>query len=291
MILVTGANGFVGSRLCHELADREVEVRALVRRAGTAPDRDGVTEVVGEFDDPDAAPGFVDGVDAVVTTVAPMGADQETQHRVSVDGTTMLAAVARDAGVGRLVHVSTCAVYDRDPEQGDVDETSAYVDDDGGAYAVTKRDADLELAELDGITRVLVRPPAIMGPGPTSVWNTLRPARLEEDPSSLAPNPDQTFAWVHVDDLARFLADVATGVATPGPADGDVTAVNVAAPDATWRDYLEPVATALGVEPTWSDEPAWTGRIIAERARSWGWTPTVTLEQAIRELVDDLDDR
>lgn len=288
MILVTGANGFVGSHLCRELADRDVAVRALVRRPGTAPDLPGVTEVVGEFDDPGAAPSFVDGVDAVVTTVAPMGSDHATQHRVTVEGTMVLATAARDAGVDRLVHVSTAAVYDRSPGVGDVDEAAAYVDDDAGAYSVTKRDADLALAGLEGITRVLVRPPAILGPGETSVWNTLRPAGIADDPAARRANPDTTLAWVHVTDLAQFLADAATGAFADQVGDGTVTAVNVAADGVTWRDYLGGVAAAVGVEPTWTDEPAWTGDVVAARARTWGWAPAVTFDEAMDELAAGL---
>lgn len=289
MILVTGANGFVGAHLCRELAGRSIPVRALVRRSGTAPDLPRVDEVVGNFDDPDQAPGFVADVDAVVTTVAPMGADHQTQHRVTVEGTLTLATAARDAGVDRLVHVSTTAVYSLTPDRGDVDEAAPYVGDDASPYAVTKRDADLALADLPGVTRIIARPPAILGPGDTSIWNTLRPARIGEDPSVLRPNPDATFAWVHVVDLARFLADAATDGLAPGPAEDDVTAVNVAAHGATWGDYLGRVAAALGVAPTWSDEPAWTGQVLSDRARSWGWDPGIDFDDAMAELVAGLD--
>jgi hypothetical protein len=51
------------------------------------------------------------------------------------------------------------------------------------------------------------------------------------------------------------------------------------------------VSRALGLEPLWDDDlPAWTGQILAERARSWGWTPTVTLDQALAELAGGLDE-
>jgi len=76
---------------------------------------------------------------------------------------------------------------------------------------VTKRDTDAALAEVDGLTRVLVRPPAILGAGETSVWNTLRPAAIRDDERARHAVPEQTFPWVHVDDLAAFAADVATG--------------------------------------------------------------------------------
>ena len=41
---------------------------------------------------------------------------------------------------------------------------------------------------------------------------------------------------------------------------------------------------ALGVTPTWDDGEAWTGQISADRARGWGWSPQVSLEDALAEL-------
>ena len=41
---------------------------------------------------------------------------------------------------------------------------------------------------------------------------------------------------------------------------------------------------ALGVEPVWDDGPAWTGQVLADRARSWGWQPTVGLPDALAEI-------
>ena len=294
VVVVTGANGFVGARVCAALIERGATVRAVVRRPGTAPDLDGVEERVGEFFEPGFAADVVRDAYAVVTTVHPMGTDRETQHRIGVEGTPVLARAARDAGVSRLVHISTAGVYDRSAGVGDVDETSPLVTDGAGVYAVTKRDTDAALARVDGLTRVLLRPPAILGSGDTSIWNTLRPAEVRDDETARRVVPGQTFAWVHVDDLAALVAEVATGrVASAsdpdrGPVVGGCTVVNVAAAPATARDYYATVAAAVGVEPAWHDAPAWTGRIVADRAHSWGWKPRVDLPTALREVEDGL---
>jgi nucleoside-diphosphate-sugar epimerase len=288
VVVVTGANGLVGSAVCRALVERSAQVRAVVRRAGTAPAFDGVSEQVGEFADEDFAREVTKGADAVVTTVHPMGSSREAQYQVGAEGTPVLARAARDAGVARLVHVSTAGVYDRSPGIGDVREDSALLPEGSGDYPDTKNATDAALAQIEGLTTVLVRPPAIVGAGESSVWNTLRPKAIRDGDRSA--NPAKTWAWVHVDDLAALIADVATGVITTaddpeqGPVAGATTPVIVAGEPATWRDYLGTVTNALGVEADWTDEPEWTGQMLADRARRWGWAPKVGLTEALDEL-------
>ena len=290
VVVVTGANGLVGSHVCAALSDRGATVRAVVRRPGTAPALPGVEEREGDFPDPAFAADVVADADTLVTTVHPLGGDGESQREVGYAGTLVIAEAAADAGVQRLVHVSTAAVYDRRPGAGDVDEQADLAPDDAGDYAVIKRDLDLALSRMEEMTRVLLRPPAILGAGASSVWNSLRPAEIRDDEDQRRAVPERSFAWVHVDDLAALAADVAVGnIATAddpetGPVTGGCTAVNVAGGPATQRDYVGAVTEALGVEPVWEDGPAWTGRILADRARRWGWEPTVGLDRALAEL-------
>jgi 2-alkyl-3-oxoalkanoate reductase len=293
-VVVTGANGLVGSHVVAALSERGATTRAVVRRAGTAPDLPGVEEHVGDFADPAFAASVVAGADALVTTVHPLGGDGHSQRAVGHDGTLSIARVAAGAGVALLVHVSTAAVYDRKPGLGDVDEHADLVGDDAGDYPVVKRDVDLALAGVDGLTRVLLRPPAILGAGETSVWNSVRPAQVRDDEGARHAVPGQTFAWVHVRDLATLAADVATGAVAPsddpetGPVIGRCTPVNVASGPATQRDYYGAVTRALGVEPVWDEGPAWTGQVRADRARRWGWEPRVGLVEALAELESGL---
>jgi len=293
VVVVTGANGLVGAAVCHALIEHSAHVRAVVRRAGSAPDFEGVTEHVGDFTDPDFAREVTEGADAVVTTVHPMGSPREVQHQVAVEGTPVIARAARDAGVARLVHVSTAGVYDRSAGVGDVGEDGPLLPEGSGDYPDTKNATDAALAQVEGLTTVLVRPPAIMGAGETSVWNTLRPQEVRDGERST--NPAKTWGWVHVHDLATLIADVAAGVIAPvdddpeqGPVAGATTPVIVAGEPATWRDYMGTVCEALGVEPEWTDEPEWTGQLLTDRARGWGWAPRVSLGEALSELREGL---
>ena len=53
IVVVTGANGLVGSHVVSALGERGATVRAVVRRVGTAPQHPGVEEHVGDFADSD----------------------------------------------------------------------------------------------------------------------------------------------------------------------------------------------------------------------------------------------
>src|SRR5579875_2642218 len=131
-IVVTGANGLVGAQICAVLSERGRPVRAVVRRAGTAPQLPGIEETVGEFTDPGFAGEVVAGAGALITTVHPMGSDRATQQRIGVEGTATIARAAASERVGRLIHISTAGVYDRSPQAGDVNEGSRLVGDDAG---------------------------------------------------------------------------------------------------------------------------------------------------------------
>jgi hypothetical protein len=113
----------------------------------------------------------------------------------------------------------------RAPHTGDVSEDSDLVGNDACDYSVTKRDADAALAAVDGMTRVLVRPPANPWPRRDLDPELLRPRGMRDHEAERHALPDATFAWVHIDDLATLIADVATGQVAPSddPAKEPVT--------------------------------------------------------------------
>ena len=101
-----------------------------------------------------------------------------------------------------------------------MDEASPLVADDDSDYAVTKRDTDAALAEIDGLTRVVLRP-AILGPG--EARSGTPPSGRDPRPREGPPPSPGRAPRGSVDDLA-LAADMAAGkVATAAdPADGPV---------------------------------------------------------------------
>ncbi len=102
-ILITGATGFVGSRLVRRLVSAELPVRALARSTASsvAP---GTDRVIGDLTDTESLKRACDGVSAIISCAAITGDKKGPYDYVNAEGITALAEVATAAGVGRLIH-------------------------------------------------------------------------------------------------------------------------------------------------------------------------------------------
>lgn len=128
-VAVTGAAGFVGTRVVAELAARpEVsEIRALDRVSmGMAFPK--TRELVGDFDDAAVRKATVDGANAVVHLAAILGgaaeANPELARRVNLDATLdLMEHLKRTAPSTRMVFASTIAVYAKPMPEPVTDDT------------------------------------------------------------------------------------------------------------------------------------------------------------------------
>jgi uncharacterized protein YbjT (DUF2867 family) len=112
LILVTGGTGFVGGHVVHALRAAGEEVRALVRdpRKAKRLEAWGVTLVEGDVTDSASLRRAVAGCDTIVHLVALRQGRKDRFQRVMVDGTRGLLAAAKDAGLGRFIHMSALGV-------------------------------------------------------------------------------------------------------------------------------------------------------------------------------------
>lgn len=208
--------------------------------------------------------------------------DLELCRLVNRDGTRNVVEAALAVGA-RLVHVSTGSVYDRD-EAEVIDEDTPMVTE-GDPYSVTKAEAEREvLAGLErGLLATILRPPAVLGWGPTSTWGQTFPDLVAEGRFPFTPDRSHRHAWVHVDDLADA-AVVALG---------DDRAIgrtyNVVGGQGTWGDYLDAVLDIVGDAPdpfAGEPRPPWTGRYAATRLTDeLGFRPERTFADALAETA------
>ena len=209
-IFVTGGTGFIGGRVIRKLRDRGDEVVALVRSAERATSLEslGSEWIEGDLSSTVAIRRGMDRCDAVIHAGAVYKIGIPASERAgmvdtNVNGTQRVLDAAIDAGIGRIVYVSTVGVFGNTNERI-VDET--YRRDDGdflSCYDETKFQAH-ELA-LDRIAQgapvVIVQPAGVYGPGDHSeIANMIDQVRTGK--LKMMVFPDLGLDLVHVDDVA-----------------------------------------------------------------------------------------
>jgi nucleoside-diphosphate-sugar epimerase len=193
-IAVTGGTGFVGARLLLQLAEGDDEVRALTRRPMEAGRN--ISWVDGALDRPDSLRQLVEGADVVIHVAAVIsGRTAADFDPCNVEGTRLLASAAREAGVGRFIHVSSLAA--REP--------------DISLYGASKAKSEAAV-RASGLDFAIVRPPAVYGPGDKE---TLELFRWAKRGLVLLP-PEGKASIIHADDLARLLIALARQPALSG---------------------------------------------------------------------------
>lgn len=172
-VAVTGASGFVGRALVRRLADDPaVAVRGCYRHP-PVPAPPGVdVHITGDLVGGSGWAEAFAGADAVVHTAARahvMEVDAANSlaayRRINVEGTEAVAQAAADAGVRRLVFLSSIKVLG---ESTPIDRpfTEAALPAPEDAYGITKLEAEQALhaiAEQTELEVVVLRPPLILG--------------------------------------------------------------------------------------------------------------------------------
>ena len=175
-VLVTGAGGFVGLRLCARLAAAGYMVKATVRRdsAGLAAITPAAHILrIGDIGGNTDWQAALAGVDMVVHLAARAhvmrdgASDPLGEYRwVNVAGSERLARAAAAAGVSRLIYMSSIKV------NGEATVDSPFCESDApapiDAYGQSKWEAEQALSRIaaeTGLGLTVLRPPLIYGPG------------------------------------------------------------------------------------------------------------------------------
>jgi uncharacterized protein YbjT (DUF2867 family) len=256
-ILVTGANGFVGSHLVPALIDAGHDVRALVRsdaagdtvrRRLAPPQRERLGIAIGDVTRPETLPATLDGVDAVLHLVAiPRDWDGGASLRlVNTEGTRFILRAVADAGVRRFVHLGAMGV----------------VDDPALNYASTKAKA-IDLVKASGLDWTVLSPSVMYGPR-DGFFNILANlVRMSPGVTPITGSGSARFQPFAVADLARTAVQVFADDSTSG------RELLLGGPRYwTYREIVEEVLRGMGKRRVLVPMPVPVIRLVAASAEA-----------------------
>ncbi len=316
--LVTGATGFIGSRVVEALRAAAAPVHVLLRSMTEAPrfTAAGCRVFAGDVTVPASLADAVKGCRFVVHC-AVGGSDLVGARTINVDGTRHLLEAAHAGGVRRVIHLSTVVVHGR--RWPAVLTESAPLQTTGDPYVVSKAETErmaLAFARESGVEVTILRPTIVYGPRSGRIVGDLQRVRLER--VRLIAYGRGVLNAIHVDDLvdAILLARDAAGAAN------DAFLVSGPSPT-TWREYYahlarmcgKPVPAGIGTRAAYAAAFAakWRfrftrrpsafddgdfalmsqlGRVSIEKAqRAFGYRPRLDLDEGMRRTETWLRER
>jgi UDP-glucose 4-epimerase len=299
VVLVTGANGFIGSHLVPALERNGWSVRRALRTPIAGAD-DVLVETLGPTTDWRHALAGADAVVHLAARVHRSGEEHADQlyHGVNVDGTLHLARCAAAAGVHQFVFVSSILVNGRSNEgRGAFSETDVLTP--RGVYGRSKAAAELGLQAMatDGGMRItVVRPPLVYGAGAKGNFRLLAQAVARGIPLPFGSIRNRR-AFLAVENLSSFIAE------RLAHADKGYDVFLVADNEqVSTPDFVRRLAAAIGIAPRllpipvsilgpllkmgggreMHDSLIGSQELDVSKAASTGWRPPVTLDEGLR---------
>lgn len=201
-VLLTGATGFVGSRIAAAFAATDCELRCTVRASSDTRwvESTRADLVQADVTDPGALEPALEGVDLVVhgagVTAAP---SEDVFYEVNTEGTLNLAKVAAGAGVERFVFISSLAA--RGPDREGSEPGAGASDAPESVYGMSKLAAEERLRGFaDEMEVTVLRPGGVYGPRDEDLLPLFR---MAERGFLLLPASETLLQPVYVGDVAR----------------------------------------------------------------------------------------
>jgi nucleoside-diphosphate-sugar epimerase len=210
LMLVTGANGYVGRAVVDHLVELGVPVRAMVRNAANGAELQklpNVEIIVADLRDPESLKAAVSGVSGIFHIAAifrQAGLPESVFHDINAEGTRNLFEAAIAAGVRRIVHCSTGGVLGHIANPPG-NENSPY--NPGDMYQRTKLEGEkiaMQYFREGKMRGVVIRPAMIYGPADTRNFKMFK--MIAQRRFFFVGTGDTCAHFVDVRDLARAFA-------------------------------------------------------------------------------------
>jgi len=238
----------VGGALIRRLTADGWSVKGLARsdRSAAAVAEAGAEVVRGDLDDVGAMRAGADGAAVFHHAAAKVEdfGDRADFERVTVQGTKNALAAARDAGVGRFVHVGTEAALMAGQPLVNTDESAPLRPDSPAPYPWSKAKAEQAVRDANGsgIETVVVRPRFVWGTGDTTLLPQIV-SMAKAGKFAWIGGGDQRTSTTHIDNTVEGLVRAAER-GRPG----GVYFVTDGEP-VVFREFVSELMRTQGVEP------------------------------------------
>ncbi|SHF64816.1 NAD-dependent epimerase/dehydratase family protein [Pedobacter caeni] len=172
MILVTGATGFLGAELIHQLTGQGTKLRALKREHSVIPDliKDNplIEWAVADLNDFSSLDTAFEGIDQVYHCAAMISFDPRDKSKllkVNIEGTSNVVNLCVEHQA-RLLHVSSVAALGNAKKGQLITEKDFWeYDSKAHSYAISKYEGEMEVWRgiAEGLEAVIVNPSVIIG--------------------------------------------------------------------------------------------------------------------------------
>lgn len=175
LVLVTGAGGLLGSHLVKILLRQNYPVRALYHSTLPVSDHPSLENLQVDILDVVALEDAMIGVTYVCHCAGLVNFSaqfREKLYKINVEGTANVVNLALDAGIKKLVHVSSVAALVKLPEATVTDETMQWISGpQKSIYSHSKFLGEMEVwrGSIEGLNMVIINPSVILGAGD---WET-----------------------------------------------------------------------------------------------------------------------
>ena len=210
-IFITGATGFVGSHLIKKLSKTNHQIHCLVRKTSDADylQASNITQIPGDIRDRNAVSHGILGCQWMIHLAGVYSfwePDPSIYYEVNVEGTRNVMECALDAGISKVVYLSTYGAFGIQKDCPYNEENSPNPNQ-SSKYTESKYQADLLVWDLytsKGLPVIVLYPANILGPGDDkassiyikNITNNRFPVRVLED---------HYFSVVHVGDVVEAI--------------------------------------------------------------------------------------
>lgn len=266
MILVTGATGFLGAELVHQLTTQHIKICALKRSTAKIPDllKDNqlINWIVADINDPEDLSDAFENITQVFHCAAFISFDPKDKSKlikVNIEGTSNIVNLCLEKQV-RLLHVSSIAALGDAKRGAEITEKDFWeYNANVHAYAISKYEGEMEVWRgiAEGLDAIIVNPAVIIGKnagfnGSGAIFKLVK--------DGLKFYTDGATGIVDVEDVAKAMILLMNS---------DISAerFTLSSDNLNFKEFFTQIANGFGIKPPSKEAKPWMLEIAWRAAK------------------------